>query len=90
MPEINFPDTNDFFDGFTVKETFAVVITAIFTVPTAGDYTFFLSSDDGSTLKLDGDLVVYNGGEHPFTEKTGTITLEATEYFLEVLFFENS
>ena len=34
-------------------------------VPTDGTWTFFLSSDDGSRLFIDGALVVDNPGEAP-------------------------
>ncbi|CAJ1461562.1 unnamed protein product, partial [Effrenium voratum] len=33
-------------------------------IQTAGLYTFFLTSDDGSRLELDGVEVVLNGGFH--------------------------
>ncbi len=40
-------------------------------------YTLSTSSDDGSWLWIDDQLVVDNGGLHPMSERTGTITLEA-------------
>lgn len=38
-------------------------------------YTFFLESDDGSLLSLDGQVVVDNGGVHGLIEKEGTLYL---------------
>jgi hypothetical protein len=44
-------------------------------VPRAGTYTFSLTSDDGSTLKIDDTLVVDNGGNHASQTKSGQIAL---------------
>lgn len=38
-------------------------------IQTAGLYTFFLTSDDGSRLELDGVEVVLNGGFHGMEER---------------------
>ncbi|WAH37720.1 glycoside hydrolase family 3 C-terminal domain-containing protein [Alicyclobacillus dauci] len=45
--------------------------------PTTGSYTFSLSSDDGSRLYINGQLVVDNWNYQPVTTKTGSITLTA-------------
>ena len=42
----------------------------------AGDYTFATTSDDGSVLFVDGNLVVDNRGTHGAVTKTGRIRLE--------------
>ena len=52
------------------------------TVPRAGDYTFALTSDDGSTLQIDGQLVVDNGGTHTAATQTGRIRLERGPHFV--------
>jgi mono/diheme cytochrome c family protein len=41
----------------------------------AGDYTFYLTSDDGSRLWVDGQLVADNDGIHPPGTKEGRISL---------------
>jgi mono/diheme cytochrome c family protein len=40
-----------------------------------GDYRFYLTSDDGSKLWIDGKLVVANDGIHPPTTMSGAATL---------------
>ena len=45
-------------------------------VAQAGVHTFSLTSDDGSTLKIDDSLVVDNGGNHASQTKSGQIDLE--------------
>ena len=47
--------------------------------PTEGKYKFFLESDDGSRLYLDGKQVVDNGGLHGMDEKSGEVQLKEGE-----------
>ncbi len=58
-------------------------------VPEDGDYTFYLTSDDGSWLWIDGNLVVDNGGLHAPREKSATVHLKKGYHPIEVRFFEN-
>ncbi len=61
------------------------------TVPIDGNYTFFLTSDDGSKLLINNQVVVNHDGIHPFIdEQSGTVTLSAGEHDIEVQFFELS
>jgi PA14 domain len=48
----------------------------------AADYTFATTSDDGSTLSIDGQQVVDNGGVHGPQEATGRITLAPGPHFV--------
>ncbi len=41
-------------------------------IETAGDYTFYTSSDDGSKLYINGEEVVNNDGVHGTIERNGT------------------
>jgi len=50
---------------------------ALIDLPTAGSYTFYTASDDGSQLFIDGNLVVDNDGLHGVVEKSGTVDLSA-------------
>jgi len=59
-------------------------------VEAAGAYTFYLSSDDGSKLWLDGGLVIDNDGTHDMREKSATRTLAVGDHALRVEFFENT
>lgn len=60
-------------------------------VPVDGSYTFFLSSDDGSKLLINDQVVVDHDGPHPFEgEESGAITLTAGEHAIEVQYFELS
>jgi hypothetical protein len=58
-------------------------------IHTGGTYTFFVRSDDGSKLYINGDLVVDNDGLHGAEEeKSGTVDLEAGDHPVHVDFFE--
>ena len=59
-------------------------------IETAGRYTFFTTSDDGSQLFIDGNLVVDNDGLHGAQERSGNIELSAGEHTLVVTFFEKA
>jgi hypothetical protein len=68
-------------------EAYRIEWTGALTVPRAGEWTFFLTSDDGSRLEIDGALAVDNGGAHPMQERRGAVGLPAGEHPLK-LFFE--
>jgi hypothetical protein len=53
-----------------------------------GEYTFSLSSDDGSRLYLDGAELVNNDGLHGALERTGTIHLLPGKHSLKIHFFQ--
>ena len=52
-------------------EAFRVVWTGYVVIPETGTYTFATTSDDGSTLTIDGFQVVDNGGNHVPLTKSG-------------------
>ena len=59
-------------------------------IRTAGSYTFYLSSDDGSKLWLDGELVIGNDGLHGMGDKSSVRTLAAGDHTIRVEYFENT
>ncbi|HET7580439.1 MAG TPA: glycoside hydrolase family 3 C-terminal domain-containing protein [Bacillales bacterium] len=72
------------------NDHFSAVWTGTLTAPTTGTYTFGLTSDDGSRLYIDGQLVVDNWGDHAAQTKTGTIQLEAGQtYQIKMKYYEN-
>ncbi|MBC7223749.1 MAG: glycosyltransferase family 39 protein, partial [Anaerolineae bacterium] len=56
--------------------------------PVTGLYTFGTSSDDGSYVYIDGQLVVDNGGSHGNRYREGQIFLEAGYHDLVVQYFQ--
>ncbi|RLD11810.1 MAG: hypothetical protein DRI44_02720 [Chlamydiae bacterium] len=59
-------------------------------IPTAGTYTFYLNSDDGSKMWIDNSLLVNNDGAHGVTEIYGSTTLTKGMHKIEVGYFNNT
>ena len=55
----------------------------------SGKYTFFVSSDDGSRIYLNDELLVNNDGLHGMSEKNASIDLPAGQHKLVVTYFDN-
>jgi len=53
-------------------------------------YTFYTTSDDGSSLSINGAPVVDNDGLHAVTTRSGTIFLEAGRHAISVGFFDRT
>jgi hypothetical protein len=54
--------------------------------------TFYLGSDDGSALSIEGQQVISNDGDHPFGFTTSGNTVEFTQpglYAIRVLYYED-
>jgi hypothetical protein len=68
-------------------------ITGCYTAPETGDYLFGLTSDDGSTLYLDGNLIVDSGGAKDSIDPTmAALPLHLTagqDLDLEIRYFED-
>lgn len=71
-------------------ENYGLRFSARLEIETAGTYTFFTSSDDGSQLFIDGNKVVDNDGLHGTRELSGAINLSAGEHTLIVTYFNNT
>jgi hypothetical protein len=82
-------DFREGFPGVTKRfEWFAIDYTGRFWIATPGLYTFVLTSDDGSTLQIDDDLVVDNDGQHPARERSGYIELSGGIHRIRVSYFQ--
>ena len=73
-----------------VKGNIGLVVTGYFNAPEDGIYTFNLLSDDGSTLKVDGELVVDNDGPHSPREVVGQKALAKGLHPIEVKYFDHN
>jgi autotransporter-associated beta strand protein len=62
------------------------VWTGVFFAPSPGTYGFDTASDDGSTLFIDGTLVVGNNFQQGVTTRQGTINLAAGPHSIEIAF----
>ncbi|MEX0642186.1 MAG: PA14 domain-containing protein, partial [Pirellulales bacterium] len=71
-----------------VADNWGMVLDGNFDVDSAGDYTFYLKSDDGSKLYVDDQLVIDNDGDHSLLELSGATKLSAGKHKLRIDFFE--
>ncbi|MGY0036537.1 family 20 glycosylhydrolase [Pedobacter sp. NJ-S-72] len=69
-------------------DQFATKHQGYFCADQTGVYTFFLRSDDGSVLNLDGSILVDNDGMHFAIEKSAQIALKKGYHPFELLFLE--
>ncbi|MEU4388039.1 family 16 glycoside hydrolase [Promicromonospora sp. NPDC023805] len=85
-PTIDYSTEADFGMG----ERFIAHALANLSVPSAGNYEFRLTSDDGSRLVIDDAEVINNDGLHGAESKEGTVALEAGVHDLRVEYFDNT
>lgn len=69
-------------DGYALRFTGSIEI------PRSGSWIFHLSSDDGSSLWIDGKMVIDHGGIHGSGYKSATIDLTQGAHAIVVTFFE--
>jgi len=86
--EINFGSTLETFAGTKLSDNFYARWAGVLQVPKSGRYKFYLASDDGSRLFLDGKQVIDNGSTHPLTEVIGETELKEGPHDIKVEFFE--
>ncbi|MEM9673340.1 MAG: PA14 domain-containing protein [Bacteroidota bacterium] len=87
------PDAQGFLSNFSLTpaqkdDYYAFQYTTFLEVPTAGEYTFYTNSDDGSKLYVNDQLIVDNDGRQSAREESGSITLSAGRHALRVEYFE--
>ena len=68
---------------------FGLVLKGQIHIPSSGDYTFFTTSDDGSLLYINNQLVVDNDGDHGPMTRSGNIELKKGMHTFKVEYFEN-
>ncbi|GAA2376330.1 hypothetical protein Cme02nite_09800 [Catellatospora methionotrophica] len=86
MPTINWSTAADF--GF--EDLFIAQALGNINITTAGSYTFRLTSDDGSELRIDGAMVVNHDGLHGATALEGTVNLTTGYHALRLDYFERT
>ncbi|MEN7536772.1 alkaline phosphatase family protein [Aurantiacibacter flavus] len=65
----------------------AVTFDGFIDIPATGTYDFYLASDDGSKLYIDGKTVVDNDGDHGVIMKAGSAQLEAGRHAFRAEWF---
>ncbi len=79
--------TNADFGGHSNQ--FYARVTGFLNIDEEGDYTFRLTSDDGSRLMIRDELIIDHDGLHSATPKDGDFKLSRGEHPFEIEYFEN-
>lgn len=85
VPALDFE--NQSFPG-GMEDNYYVHASGILNIPQESNYVFRLISDDGSILRIDGEVVVDNDGLHGAEAIDGEIILKAGEHPFTVDYFE--
>ncbi|MEE9430737.1 MAG: alpha-L-fucosidase [Melioribacteraceae bacterium] len=72
----------------TKEEFFGVQFTGEIKISELGNYTFFLSSNDGSSLYIDDKIIIENDGQHGTIEKTGNVKLSTGKHKFKLQYFQ--
>ncbi|MHA7814751.1 MAG: PA14 domain-containing protein [Phycisphaerales bacterium] len=73
-------------DGPTTN--FAVRLVGTIDIPQSGVWSFYLGSDDGSVLLIDGEVVIEQPYKQSYRTRTNFAILDAGEHEIEVRYFQ--
>jgi hypothetical protein len=88
IAKIDYRSTGRPWSGLKERDNFAVRWTGYVKIATAGEYTWYTTSDDGSKLLIDGQKVVDNDGLHGMRTKSGKGQLLVGYHMFEAQMFE--
>ncbi|MDP3565118.1 MAG: PA14 domain-containing protein [Methanoregula sp.] len=71
-------------------DSFSVKYEGLLKIDTEDDYTFYLTSDDGSYLDIDGSQIINNGGLHSPQMRQATVHLLPGFHPITARMFENT
>ena len=80
VPRVQLPDE-------APAVSFGVILNGFIRVPRNGIFTFYLTSDDGSSLRIAGRPVVDNDGYHSMSGRRGQVALHRGWHAVEVRYF---
>ncbi len=72
------------------EDNFGIVFNSNLKIEKTGSYTFYLVSDDGSRLLIDGKEVVINDFVHGAESRFGAVTLAKGYHTIEIQYFEGN
>ena len=70
------------------RSNYAMTFEGVFKIEKEGQYKFWLASDDGSKLYIDGDMIVNNDGIHPVQLVTNSARLAKGIHKVKIEFFQ--
>ncbi len=89
-PHLNRGSSNNAYPGLDdrFKQHWGARFSGLIDIPFSGNWSFFLNSDDGSELWVNGNSVVQNHGMHGMVERSGFVNLTAGLHDFRVEFFQ--
>ena len=91
-PDIDF-DNDDAFvrdiEGFDAMDKYVMRWRGHFNAEQQGYYAFSTTSDDGSMLYINRELIVENDGNHGMTRREGSVALPAGDQDITITMYEN-
>ena len=84
VSKFTFPYKNE-----KLPNSFGLILNGFLEVPNEDVYNFTVSSNDGSRLFIDDNLIVENDGWHGAYEKEGSIALQAGLHKIKLLYFQS-
>src|SRR5205814_7450247 len=75
-------------DSSLPQQNFSVEWSGWLRIDRDGQYTFSTRTDDGSTIEIDGRVVVDNGGAHGPTRRTATVAMIPGPHRIRVRFMQ--
>jgi parallel beta-helix repeat protein len=85
---LSFPSTTGLVGSSGLTDKVALRCTGKIKLPTADTYTFYLTSDDGAKLYIDGTLRVDNDGIHTVLERSASVALSAGLHDVRVDYYD--
>ncbi|MGB1793106.1 MAG: TIGR03790 family protein, partial [Candidatus Poseidoniaceae archaeon] len=70
------------------KNNWGARFSGLINIPDSGNWTFYLTSDDGSEMWLDGTSLVTNYGSHGMREMSGTRNISSGLHDFKIEFFQ--
>jgi cytochrome c len=72
-----------------LAENFAIIASGYINIEKTNNYLFRLSSDDGSRMSIDGNIIITNDGEHGEEARDGEIALKKGLHSFKVEYFNS-
>ncbi len=73
-----------------IPENYSIEWTGGIFIPQSGVYEFVTLSDDGSEIRIDGQMVADNRGDHGLTERSGIIELEKGFHAITIRYMQGA
>ncbi|MEC7350689.1 MAG: LamG-like jellyroll fold domain-containing protein [Candidatus Thermoplasmatota archaeon] len=89
-PHLNRGSSNNAYPGLDdrFKQHWGARFSGLIDVPSSGYWTFFINSDDGSELWINGQSLVTNYGMHGMVERSGSVNLTEGLHEFRIEFFQ--